>query len=401
MAWLESVADAWWSWMEPISIQVAALAVGVAVVDRLIRRRVWPQLRVALWMLVIARLVLPPSLSSPVSIAGRFLSSAPSAPEAASLAIASSRAAAPLFLVWLCGVLASGAFDLARYRRLHRALMSERQPRRLPRLLASQIESVAARLSLRRTPRVLVSRRYESPAVFGVLRPCVVVPERLARARDAVELEHVLLHELAHVQRRDLAWSTLLRALHVLYWFHPAVWLARCELAGLRELCCDASVARLLRGRTSGYRATLVRAARAMLREDDALARELHGFVSQADLLALRLRWLEGATWRFAGVQRALALALFAVLLVSAVPMASCRDPKSPELDSRSSLRAAPGPDEVLLAQARERLRRGMESDERQNCLEMHNAALIVMAHAQTHGETRVPPDHGSDPGRD
>jgi bla regulator protein BlaR1 len=47
--------------------------------------------------------------------------------------------------------------------------------------------------------------------------------------------------------------------LGILFWYHPAVWLAGRRLRHLRELCCDAAVARRLRERTNAYAATLVR----------------------------------------------------------------------------------------------------------------------------------------------
>ena len=47
--------------------QTAVLIGIVAVIDRLIRKRAWPQLRYTLCLLVFVKLVLPPSFASPLS----------------------------------------------------------------------------------------------------------------------------------------------------------------------------------------------------------------------------------------------------------------------------------------------------------------------------------------------
>ena len=66
MSWLEEAADVWWSWMAPVSAQVAVIALGAALVERGLGRRAWPQLRAVLWLTVMAKLVVPPGASVPV-----------------------------------------------------------------------------------------------------------------------------------------------------------------------------------------------------------------------------------------------------------------------------------------------------------------------------------------------
>jgi hypothetical protein len=82
---------------------------------------------------------------------------------------------------------------------------------------------------------------------------------------DRRQLEHVLLHELAHLQRRDAWWSLACLAVQVAYWFHPIAWLACRRLAVLRECACDEAVARLLGADASGYRRTLLELARPLM----------------------------------------------------------------------------------------------------------------------------------------
>ena len=95
---------------------------------------------------------------------------------------------------------------------------------------------------------VRIARTRASPAVEGVLRTRIVLPEGIDRLLNAHELNAVLLHELTHARRRD----NLLRLMHEAVvcglWFHPLVWLTRSRLALYRELSCDEPVIRSNRG---------------------------------------------------------------------------------------------------------------------------------------------------------
>jgi bla regulator protein BlaR1 len=240
-----------------------------------------------LWLAFAARLLLPPSLESPVGVA----------PAAAT---PSGGWMAPL---WLAGVAVGAMLALLGARRARAALLRGAVP-----FEGDAVRRAAARLGMRRTPRVLVGE--SGPAAFGILRPNVVVPRRLVGAFDAAALEHVLLHEFAHVKRRDLVWQALFGALNVVYWFHPLAWVARRRAYAARELLCDATVASAL-GTAAPYRRTLLRAA--LLSEPagaGAAALRGGGFLA-------RVRALDRAPAR-ARAWRRLACGAIAILLVAA-----------------------------------------------------------------------------------
>jgi beta-lactamase regulating signal transducer with metallopeptidase domain len=80
------------------------------------------------------------------------------------------------------------------------------------------------------------------PAVDGVLRPHICLPDGIDRLLTRSELKAVLLHELTHARRRDnLIW--LIHEIGLcLLWFHPLAWVTGSRLALYRELSCDEAV---------------------------------------------------------------------------------------------------------------------------------------------------------------
>jgi len=56
-------ADSWWRWMGLMLWQVSLLIVIVSVIDLLIAKWAWPQVRYALWLLVLVKLLIPPTWS--------------------------------------------------------------------------------------------------------------------------------------------------------------------------------------------------------------------------------------------------------------------------------------------------------------------------------------------------
>jgi beta-lactamase regulating signal transducer with metallopeptidase domain len=82
----------------------------------------------------------------------------------------------------------------------------------------------------------------QAPAVDGVLRPHISLPNGIDRLLSELELNAVLIHELTHARRRD----NLIRLIYEVglcgLWFHPLVWITGSRVALYRGLSCDESV---------------------------------------------------------------------------------------------------------------------------------------------------------------
>jgi hypothetical protein len=87
---------------------------------------------------------------------------------------------------------------------------------------------------------VLVSEKCHAPFAGGLIRPVVVIPERLLSASRQT-LEMVIVHEFAHLKRRDTVWHLPMIWLQVVFWFHPLIWfLSRRGYVESEKSCDDA-----------------------------------------------------------------------------------------------------------------------------------------------------------------
>jgi hypothetical protein len=73
------------------------------------------------------------------------------------------------------------------------------------------------------------------------------------------QLKYVILHELAHVKRNDIAAILVMRVLLAIHWFNPILWYAYYRMREDQEIACDAFVlSRVGREETRPYVQTLI-----------------------------------------------------------------------------------------------------------------------------------------------
>lgn len=100
------------------------------------------------------------------------------------------------------------------------------------------VSSAAKAIGLQRPVDTLQSDAACVPAVVGVLAPRLVIPANW-RSWSRSQRHCVLLHELAHIKRCDVAAQLLGRLALLAYWFNPLVWYAVRQLRAERELASD------------------------------------------------------------------------------------------------------------------------------------------------------------------
>ncbi|MBI4663410.1 MAG: PD40 domain-containing protein, partial [Verrucomicrobia bacterium] len=121
-------------------------------------------------------------------------------------------------------------------------------------------EECRASSGVRRKIELLSIEEITSPALYGVFRLRLLLPMNFLQNFQREELRHIFLHELAHVKRWDTAVNGIVAVLQMLHWFNPLVRLAFRRMALDRELACDEmALNRLKQGENQAYGATIIK----------------------------------------------------------------------------------------------------------------------------------------------
>ena len=231
-----------------------------------------------------------------------------------------------LMLLWACGAAAALAQMFAA------SAVVWRLRRRTSQLTDPDLPALAQVLGIRHDVAVQVTHRGSMPMTFGLLRPAVFMPA------DASEWSPgrrrvVLLHELAHVRRGDIATHLLARTALSLYWWNPLAWMAWREFLKERERATDDLV--LSTGaRASDYAGHLLEIARTM-QSPPAMGWAAVAMARTSQLEGRLLAILDsGRNRKPAGRTAALVTALLAVSIVAPLASLKAQD------DSRQALPA-------------------------------------------------------------
>jgi len=262
--------------MKEILLTSSALILALLALRQLFRRTVSRRMQYALWLLVLARLLVPVNvgtlahnvlsaaepvqavveerLDTPVLyvqdgterrpaqlLPGKESQGEPLSPPSGAAQTAPAdeyytvtptyrtvTLSEALTYVWSAGMAGVGAWFLFTNLRFARALRKARTP--------YSVEGC-------RYPVYLVSA-LPSPCLFGVLRPAVYLNEKALQSPDA--LRFVLAHEQTHARHLDPLWSLLRGVCLTVYWFDPLVWLAAVLSREDGELACDEGTLRAL-----------------------------------------------------------------------------------------------------------------------------------------------------------
>lgn len=226
------------------SWQIAVLAVVIAAASLALKSKS-AHVRYLLWLIVLAKCLVPPLLTVPLAVLPERGPTAafepvaahpvepavvPAAPVAVVpevIAVRQTRKLTPrqwLGLGWLAGV---GVFVLvAVAKALRTVFWLRRQRRPLPAELQRQVENVFSDLTVKRFPKLWLIDGTGQPFVWGLLRGSIYLPADFAKVDNTEHRRGVLGHELSHIQRFDAAVNILQIIAQAIFWFHPFVWWA-------------------------------------------------------------------------------------------------------------------------------------------------------------------------------
>jgi beta-lactamase regulating signal transducer with metallopeptidase domain len=350
MHWVEEA----FRWVLQTSWQAAVLVGLILLAQRLLRRRLAPAWRYGLWLLLVARLLMPVVPPSGFSIFNLVRTDGPhsrvdawqpsrrvganphppinnfdatpstdfaSANEsrrdpfnpsiAPSGVVISPNPMSPvdwlkvLCCGWLAGVLFFASrlvWANVRFRsriERHRPVANEN--------VTQLFDECRKEFKIIRPVRIIESPEVESPGVYGIWRKWLLLPEGVFERFSREELRHTFLHELAHLKRRDLEVNWLTACLQILHWFNPVIWLAFARMRADRELATDALVLAHAKGTDNvAYGETIIKVAANLAQR--GMQPGLVGIAESKAGLQERLRAIAGAgvtrywTWAAAGI---------------------------------------------------------------------------------------------------
>ncbi len=369
----------------PMLVQSSVLILILLLADFALRKKVRAVFRYGIWLLVLIKLVLPTSLSAPLSLGYFFgnqlayvdgtettTETAQTAPAIVSPMIDSPRAeagsdtstiapttptiepavtepvntqvvsATPLswqgavFLAWLTVVLTMGLLLLQRAIFV-RGLVA--QAKEANSLMNDTFVHCRERMGVKRKIGLKVSANAASPAVCGLFRPVILVPQNLTSSLSPSQLRAVLLHELAHIRRGDLWVNLAQTVLQIIYFYNPLLWLANCVIRRGREQAVDEMVLVAMGEKAQQYPQTLVDVAKLAFKRP-ALSLRLIGVVESKSALAGRIKHILNRPMPKRAKLGILGLAVVIITAAILLPMAKSM-PGPPELNIKGIVKDA------------------------------------------------------------
>ncbi|HCO92999.1 MAG TPA: hypothetical protein DIU00_03460 [Phycisphaerales bacterium] len=259
------------------SWQIALLVTIIASVNIILRNKS-AHVRYLLWLIVLAKCLVPPLYNIPLAIlpeensvepvltslpavklavdsevADTALTEAPaltSVPfEMSPLTVAGEGLSKMtvrqrLGLVWLLGASAFMLFNLLKALRAHYWLWRRRKL--LPAGLRNDIENLFSAHGIKSLPGIWLVDGFSQPFVWGLLRGSIYLPFDFLNINKPQHQRSVLGHEINHIVRFDAAVNFLQVIAQAIFWFHPFVWWVNRKIRAEREKCCDEmAIARL------------------------------------------------------------------------------------------------------------------------------------------------------------
>ena len=248
--------------LQMMALYGSVMILIVLLLRLLLKKKLPPVVFPVLWGLVLVRLLVPFSLSSPLSAplpswlqqpitySGNAVATSNvivHEADSSALTKGTQQATEVLFeqpdfgpmvvIAFVLGCAATAGLLLAQKRRVDRQLKDS--------LLVEQNATISKVLAQAKLHHVLVmtNDHIASPLVKGIWNPCIYLPAGMDFANTTV-LGHVILHEAMHIRRKDNLYKLVLLVALCLHWYNPLVWLMAKMLCADLETACDAAVLR-------------------------------------------------------------------------------------------------------------------------------------------------------------
>jgi len=250
---IEKFANQWLQFMVGSSLQFSLfllLIIGLA----FLFRKQSAKFLYLLWLIGVMKLFMPPAIelpnffgttANPVAPIILALSFSQLTLEAAALPTSALSVKGYLFFLWLIGIFGIGIYWLINNLRFHKKTRADARLQQASDLI-SKHASLAAKI------KFYTGKNIKVPFASGLFEAKIFLPEHVLTWSEN-ERWAVILHEIAHIKRKDVMVMAVQNMLQIIYFFHPLVWLANVQISRYREKACDDFAIQAMKGRAVEY----------------------------------------------------------------------------------------------------------------------------------------------------
>ena len=142
-----------------------------------------------------------------------------------------------LVLVWILGVSIFSIRFIKSY--LYIKNLKKDSLFGVPVYWVKKINKWAVSLKIKQSVSLVESEKISSPITIGFLKPLIFFPVGMLSGLPAEQIEAIILHEMAHIARKDYVVNILQSLIETILFFHPAIWWISGRVREERENCCD------------------------------------------------------------------------------------------------------------------------------------------------------------------
>lgn len=265
------------SWVLVSSAMAVVLVCLILLIKALFRNKLGARWHYYIWFLLLLRLMVPYAPESVFSVFNLFnyaghitnnmniqystgdsvnILSLPSMPQTSLLteadSVRNSGNTSPLnksnslssskliYFIWLMGVVVLGLYiitlNLKFWLKIRNGCQTGNQN------IMGILEDCKSIMGIHTSIPLIQTSEIRVPALFGFIHPRLLLPADIDKKLNHDELRYVILHELAHLKRKDIAVNWIMCIIQILHWFNPFIWYAFYRMRQDCEMACDALV---------------------------------------------------------------------------------------------------------------------------------------------------------------
>ncbi len=254
---IEMYAQKWFSFMVTSSIQLGLFIIFIFIIVILLRKQSAKFLYLV-WLIGLFKIFVPPTIELPTVISNSRFVVENQIPMIMIPEIHITTTSIPgldyqgfLFLLWIFITMSLFIFWV------YKALMFRRSLSHSCREITKEILFSNKIFNSDRV-KILTGPNISMSFTKGVFTPKIYLPES-ALSWTQIELKALILHEMAHVKRKDVLIISIQNMLQLLYFFHPLLWFANIQISRYREKACDDFAIQTMQGKSLEYGKSLLK----------------------------------------------------------------------------------------------------------------------------------------------